>query len=64
MYDVSSFYSDQLVFIDETRVDRSIGSMARVALLEESGHVKSSDFTVVRDSKSSLPILKMVLYIS
>jgi hypothetical protein len=38
--------------------------MARVGLLEESGHVKSSDSTAVRDSKYSLPILKMVLYIS
>jgi hypothetical protein len=28
-----------------------------------SDHVKSSDFTTARDSKSSLPILKMVLYI-
>jgi hypothetical protein len=25
IYDVLSFHSDQLVFIDETRVDRSIG---------------------------------------
>jgi hypothetical protein len=38
--------------------------MARVRLLKESGHVKSSKFTAVRDSKSYLPILKRVLYIS
>jgi hypothetical protein len=41
----------------------ALGSIARFGLLVESIHVKSSDFTAVRDFKPSLPILKMVLYI-
>jgi len=42
----------------------ALGSIVRAGLLKESGHIKSSDFTVVRDSKPSLLILKIVLYIS
>jgi hypothetical protein len=38
--------------------------ITRIRLLRESDHVRSSNFTMVRDSKSSLPILKIVLYIS
>jgi hypothetical protein len=50
--------------LNESGVDRSIGIHCKGWILEESGHVKSSDFTVVRGSKSSLLIFKMVLYIS
>lgn len=47
MYEVSSFRPCQLVFLDELEWIDPLESIARVGLLEERGHVKSSASTAV-----------------
>jgi len=60
MHEISFLRSKQLVFIDETGVDRSIGTKCKgLGSPAESVHVRSSDFIGVGGSRSSLPTLKM-----
>ena len=64
MHEISTLRSDQLVFIDETGVDKALEQNATAGLLEGGDPVKSSGFIVVGDPRYFRLILKMELYIS
>lgn len=64
MHEMSFLRADQLVFIDETGVDRSIGIKRKGWAPRESGPARPSAFTEAGGSRSSRLILKTALYIS